>query len=106
MAKNLHTVARRALTPCAVVDGFRFADGWAARDLSGLRHAVATKSASLVAFHRAQYAPWIERVLGDPALARKVARVASRKTIPNEALRAEILAVIDERLGKLWTRLG
>lgn len=105
MAKNLQTVARRALTPCAASDALRFADGATARDLSDLRQAVATKSASLVAFHKAQYAPWVEKVLGDPALARKVARVCGRRGLTNDELRAELLLVMDERIGKLRTRV-
>lgn len=105
MAKNLQTVARRALTPCAGNDAFRFADGTSVRDLNELRHAVAAKSTSLVAHHRAQYADWVLRVLGDPALARKVERVGERRHLESEAYRHELVAVLDERLGKLKTRV-
>ena len=106
MAKNLQTVARRALTPCAASDAFRFADGSAARELADLRQLVATKSAYLVEHHRAEYPTWVERILGDPALARKVERLARRR--PDAApmgYREELLAVLDERIGKLRERV-
>lgn len=105
MAKNLQTVARRALTPCAAVDAFRFADGHAARDLADLRHAVANKSAHLVAHHRAQYAPWVERILGDPALARRIERLARKRAVDPEPYRDELALVLDERIGKLRDRV-
>lgn len=105
MAKNLQTVARRALTPCAGSDAFRFADGTASRDLMDLRHALASKSSSLVNHHRAEYAPWVDGVLGDPALARKMARLAAKKTLAGEPFRGALLEVVDERLGKLRTRV-
>jgi hypothetical protein len=104
VAKNLQTVARRALTPCAAGDAFRFADGAAARDLAELRHAIATKSAHLVLHHHDAYAPWIERILGDPALARRVERLG-HKPRSMDAYRAALLAVLDERLGKLRERV-
>lgn len=105
MAKNLQTVARRALTPCAGSDAFRFADGSSVRDLNELRHAIAAKSASLVAFHRANYDAWLLVVLGDPALARKVERLRERRSIDHAAYRAELVAILDERLGKLRLRV-
>ena len=105
MAKNLQTVARRALTPCAGSDAFRFADGGAVRDLNELRHAVATKSPSLVHHHREAYAPWLMHVLGDPALARKVDRLATKRGWDNDTYRSQLVAVLDERLGKLRTRV-
>ena len=105
MAKNLQTVARRALTPCGVTDAFRFADGSTIRDLAELRYAVATKSAYLVAHHRAQYHPWVLNVLGDPALARKVERLADRRGAQPEPYRQELIVVLDERIGKLRTRV-
>jgi len=105
MAKNLQTVARRALTPCAGSDAFRFADGATVRDLSEMRHAIASKSASLVQHHRGSYAPWIQQILGDPALARKVERLTTRRTMGNEAFKVELVATLDERLGKLRTRV-
>ena len=105
MAKNLQTVARRALTPCAGSDAFRFADGATVRDLNELRHAIAAKSASLVQHHREHYAPWIQRILGDPALSRKVERLAGRRLLENEAFKVELLVILDERLGKLRTRV-
>lgn len=105
MAKNLQTVARRALTPCAGSDAFRFADGTTARDLNEFRHAVATKSPSLVQHHRDHYAHWLLHVLGDPALSRKVERVGGKRGRDNDAYRAELVAVLDERLGKLRTRV-
>lgn len=105
MAKNLQTVARRALTPCAGSDAFRFADGTACRELADLRHALATKSPALITHHRAAYAPWIETVLGDPALSRRVARIASRRALEGDDLRRELLVVLDERIGKLRTRV-
>ena len=105
MAKNLQTVARRALTPCAGSDAFRFADGTTCRELADLRHALATKSPALVGHHRAAYAPWIEGILGDPALSRKVARIAAKRTLEGEDLRRELLLVLDERIGKLRTRV-
>jgi exonuclease VII large subunit len=107
MAKNLQTVARRALTPCAAAEAFRFADGTLARDLADLRHAIATKSAHLVAHHRAEYHAWVERVLGDPALARRLerlARVPALRSDP-EAFRRELGSLLDERLGKLRDRV-
>jgi hypothetical protein len=105
MAKNLQTVARRALTPCAGPDAFRFADGSSVRDLAGLRHAIGEKSLSLVAHHRGQYATWIERILGDPALARRIERAAARRHLGLESYRAELLLVLDERIGKLKDRV-
>ncbi|HVM45278.1 MAG TPA: hypothetical protein VM582_05030 [Candidatus Thermoplasmatota archaeon] len=105
MAKNLQTVARRALTPCAGSDAFRFADGTMVRDLNEFRHAIATKSASLVHHHREAYAHWIHDVLGDPALARKVERVSHKRALDNLGYQAELLAVLDERLGKLKLRV-
>lgn len=105
MAKNLQTVARRALTPCANGDAFRFADGTSVRDLAGLRHAIAHKSAYLVQHHRHEYHDWILAVLGDPALARKLERLAGRKLATGEAYREEVLAIMDERIGKLRTRV-
>jgi Family of unknown function (DUF5752) len=105
MAKNLQTVARRALTPCAGDEAFRFADGGAARDLAGLRHAVAGKSGHLVAHHRAEYAAWIERVLGDPALSKRIERLARRPVRDVEAFRQELLSVLEDRLGKLRERV-
>ena len=105
MAKNLQTVARRALTPCAGSDAFRFADGTTVRDLNELRHAIASKSASLVQHHRDQYAAWLHNVLGDPALARKVERFAPKRGWDNDTYKAQLLEVLDERLGKLKTRV-
>ena len=105
MAKNLQTVARRALTPCAGADAFRFADGAACRELADLRHAIASKSPILVAHHRAEYGAWIETVLGDPALARKIVRLGTKKNLAGEDLRRELLAALDERIGKLRTRV-
>lgn len=105
MAKNLQTVARRALTPCAGSDAFQFADGSTSRDLAELRHAIASKSPYLVAHHRGQYHAWVEQVLGDPALARKLERLAARKGIGGETYQAELLATLDERIGKLKTRV-
>lgn len=105
MAKNLQTVARRALTPCAGSDAFRFSDGTLVRDLNELRHALATKSPSLVHHHKASYHGWILRVLGDPALARKVERVSEKRWGDNESYRGELVAILDERLGKLKTRV-
>lgn len=105
MAKNLQTVARRALTPCAGAEAFRFADGAGARDLADLHHAVLTKSGHLVAHHRADYATWVERVLGDPALAKRVDRLARRPARDVEAYRAELLFLLGERLGKLRERV-
>ena len=105
MAKNLQTVARRALTPCAGTDAFRFADGTACRELADLRHALATKSPALVAHHRLDYARWIETILGDPALSRKIARIGTKKNLIGEELRRELLFALDERIGKLRTRV-
>ncbi|HUR68193.1 MAG TPA: hypothetical protein VM370_03035 [Candidatus Thermoplasmatota archaeon] len=105
MAKNLQTVARRALTPCAASDAFRFADGASVRDLNDFRHAIASKSASLVHFHKDQYGPWLHGILGDPALARKVERVGQRRSLDNPSYQNELLAILDERLGKLRTRV-
>ena len=105
MAKNLQTVARRALTPCAGSDAFRFSDGTLVRDLNELRHHVATKSSSLVLFHRADYHHWVQDVLGDPALSRKVERLGQRKTIEAAAFQRELVEMLDERLGKLRTRV-
>lgn len=105
MAKNLQTVARRALTPCAGSDAFRFADGATVRDLNEFRHAVSAKSASLVHHHREGYAPWIQHILGDPALSRKVERITARRALENETYKAELLGVLDERLGKLRLRV-
>lgn len=105
MAKNLQTVARRALTPCAGSDAFRFADGTMVRDLNEFRHAVATKSPSLVQHHRDAYGGWLHGVLGDPALARKVERLAARRTMDNFSYQKELVVVLDERLGKLRLRV-
>jgi hypothetical protein len=105
VAKNLQTVARRALTPCAGSDAFRFADGGTVRDLNELRHAVATKSTSLVHFHREHYHHWVHDVLGDPALARKVERLAQRRTLDNATYQRELVEILDERLGKLRLRV-
>lgn len=108
MAKNLQTVARRALTPCAATDAFRFADGASARDLADLRHAVTTKSAYLVQHHRTEYAPWVERVLGDPALARRIERLARVRRGAEgepEVYRLELATVLGERIGKLRDRV-
>ena len=105
MAKNLQTVARRALTPCAGSDAFRFADGTMVRDLNEFRHAIATKSASLVHHHRESYGAWLHQVLGDPALARKVERISSRRTIESGSYQTELLSILDERLGKLRLRV-
>lgn len=105
VAKNLQTVARRALTPCGAADSFRFADGTSARDLSELRHAVATKSAYLVAHHREHYHAWIERVLGDPALARRIERLARRRVSVDD-YRVDLSALLDERVGKLRDRVA
>ena len=105
MAKNLQTVARRALTPCAGSDAFRFADGTMVRDLNEFRHAIATKSASLVHHHRGQYGPWLHDILGDPALARKVERLTNKRVLADPGYQAELLGVLDERLGKLRMRV-
>lgn len=105
MAKNLQTVARRALTPCAGNDAFRFADGATVRDLNELRHAIATKSPSLVHHHRLQYHLWVHAVLGDPALARKVERVGTKRHTDTAGFQHELIEVLDERLGKLKTRV-
>lgn len=105
MAKNLQTVARRALTPCSGMEAFRFADGTMARDLTGLRQVIGAKSAHLIAHHRREYHPWIERVLGDPALARKLERLALRGPTDPETYRAEVVAALDERIGKLRLRV-
>jgi hypothetical protein len=105
MAKNLQTVARRALTPCAGGEAFRFADGTTARDLGDLHHAVAAKSGYLVAHHRAEYAPWIERILGDPALSKRIERLARRPVRDVEAYRAELTFLLGDRLGKLRERV-
>jgi hypothetical protein len=107
VAKNLQTVARRALTPCAASDAFRFADGGSVRDLAELRYAVASKSAFLVAHHRGDYHAWIERTLGDPALARRVERLgrAGGEQGEQETFRAMLLGVLDERLAKLRDRV-
>jgi len=105
MAKNLQTVARRALTPCAGDEAFRFADGAAARDLADLHHAIGAKTGHLVAHHRADYAPWVERILGDPALSRRIERLARRPMRDVEAFRAELLLILGERLGKLRQRV-
>lgn len=105
MAKNLQTVARRALTPCAGSDAFRFADGSTVRDLNEFRHAIAQKSASLVHFHREHYHAWLHGILGDPALARKVERLGQRRSLDNPTYQAELLVLLDERLGKLRTRV-
>lgn len=98
-------MARRALTPCAGSEAFRFADGTACRELADLRHAVAAKSPALVTHHRHEYAPWIETVLGDPALSRRIARLGAKKMLEGEDLRRELLAALDERIGKLRTRV-
>jgi hypothetical protein len=105
MAKNLQTVARRALTPCAGDEAFRFADGSSARDLADLHHALATKSGHLVAHHRPEYAPWIERILGDPALSKRIERLSRRPVRDVETYRGEIVHVLAERLGKLRERV-
>lgn len=104
MAKNLQTVARRALTPCAASDAFRFADGASARDLADLRHHVAQKSPYLVTHHRNAYAPWVERILGDPALARRIENLAHRPP-QGDAYRTELLTILDERIVKLRDRV-
>lgn len=104
MAKNLQTVARRALTPCAASDAFRFADGQIARDLADLQHAVTGKSAHLILHHREQYADWVERILGDPALARRIERLSRRRVEP-ERYRDELSVVLGERIGKLRDRV-
>lgn len=107
MAKNLQTVARRALTPCAASDAFRFADGSSARDLGELRHVIATKSSHLVAHHRTHYHAWIETILGDPALARRVERLgaAHGASAQFETFRAMLLGLLDDRLSKLRERV-
>ena len=105
MAKNLQTVARRALTPCAGSDAFRFADGAMTRDLNEFRHAIATKSSSLVHHHRAAYGAWLHDILGDPALARKVERLTQKRNVDNPSYQTELLAILDERLGKLKLRV-
>jgi hypothetical protein len=93
------------LTPCSAADAFRFADGSSARDLADLRHAVATKSPHLVAHHREHYHAWVERVLGDPALARRIERLARRRALVEE-YRGELSALLDERVGKLRDRVA
>lgn len=105
MAKNLQTVARRALTPCAGAEAFRFADGTQARDLADLHHAVGAKSGHLVAHHRAEYATWIERILGDPALSKRIDRLGRRPVRDVESYRSELLFVLGDRLGKLRERV-
>ena len=105
MAKNLQTVARRALTPCAGDEAFRFADGTSARDLADLHHAIGAKSGHLVAHHRGDYAPWIERTLGDPALSKRIERLARRPVREPESFRAELLFLLGDRLGKLRERV-
>lgn len=105
MAKNLQTVARRALTPCAGSDAFRFADGSMVRDLNEFRHAIATKSPSLVHHHREQYGAWLHDVLGDRALARKVERASSKRTLDSQGYQSELVAILDARLGKLRLRV-
>lgn len=44
-------------------------------------------------------------MLGDPALARKLERLASKRSLGGEAYQAELLATLDERIGKLKTRV-
>lgn len=105
MAKNLQTVARRALTPCAGSDAFRFADASAARDLGELRHILSLRSLHLVAHHAEHYHAWIRDILGDPALARKVERLAPRAREEPEDYRRELLATLDERIGQLRLRV-
>lgn len=105
MAKNLQTVARRALTPCAGEDAFRFADGSLCRDLTDLRQAVETKSSYLLAHHRDHYHDWVAEILGDPALARKLQRLAGRRNLDNEVFRDEMRLILDERIGKLRARV-
>lgn len=105
MAKNLQTVARRALTPCAGENAFRFADGQYARDLMDLRRRLADASPHLVEHHREHYHQWINDVLGDPALARKMARLSAERRVQQEAFRKEALALLDERIGKLRERV-
>jgi hypothetical protein len=106
VAKNLQTVARRALTPCAATDAFRFADGATARDLAEMRNAIATKSAHLVAHHREQYSTWVERILGDPALARRIERLGRlARRLDLETYRLDLVAILDERIGKLRDRV-
>lgn len=105
MAKNLQTVARRALTPCGANEGFRFADGTSARDLAELRQHIGLKSPYLVLHHREHFHHWIRDILGDPALARKVERVGMRRQPDGEAFRRELLALLDERIGKLRERV-
>lgn len=65
MAKNPQSVARHALTPCAGSDAFRVADGASVRDLNEFRHAIASKSASLVRFHRDHSREWLQRVIDE-----------------------------------------
>lgn len=105
MAKNLQTVARRALTPCAGSDAFRFADGTNARDLSELRQHVGAKSSYLVTHHRTHYHHWIRDTLGDPALSRKVERLGEKRTLQNERYQEELTKLLDERIGKLRARV-
>lgn len=105
MAKNLQTVARRALTPCAGDAAFRFADGQLARDLQDLRRRLADASPHLVDHHRDHYHNWINDVLGDPALARKLARLSRERRHTPETYRQQALQIIDERINKLRERV-
>lgn len=105
MAKNLQTVARRALTPCGGNDAFRFADGTTARDLGEFRQHVGGKSPYLVAHHRDHYHHWIRDILGDPALSRKVERLGVKRTLDGEAYQKDLISVLDERIGKLRERI-
>lgn len=105
MAKNLQTVARRALTPCAAEHAFRFADGGHARDLGELRRRLETASPHLVEHHRPHYHHWILDILGDPALARKTQRLANQTRITQDAYQRELLTLLDERIGKLRERV-
>jgi hypothetical protein len=105
MAKNLQTVARRALTPCAGEHAFRFSDGQLARDLQDLRRRIAEASPHLVEHHREHYHHWIGDVLGDPALARKMARLAAQRRLSQDAYRREAVLLLDERIGKLRERV-
>lgn len=105
VAKNLQTVARRALTPCAATDAFRFADGGVARDLADLHHHVATKSSHLVLHHRDHYSAWVETILGDPALSRRIERLARKRNLDADVFRAELVLILEERIGKLRDRV-
>lgn len=105
MAKNLQTVARRALTPCAVEHAFRFADGGHARDLGELRRRLQGASPHLVEHHREHYHAWVNDILGDPALARKIQRIANQPRLSADEYQKQLLGVLDERIGKLRERV-